>query len=234
MIEGVFRRRHLPHWDVAGHAFFVPACLAGSISATGLQSIRRKRQELEARPRPAEMTESEWEHHCGKLLFAFVDQMLDHQSPVRHLEDERQAQIVCDAFLYFAGERYQLFAFVVMPSHHHWLFLPNDDWADKARRRSTTPNARRTPREIISHSIQSYTATMCNRIRGTTGSYWQGETFDHWVRDDAELERIIGYIEGNPVAAGLTDRPENWPWSSARFRLTSGIQPGQPLVEIPR
>jgi hypothetical protein len=75
---------------------------------------------------------------------------------------------------------------------------------------------------------------MCNRIRGETGTYWQGETFDHWVRDDAELLRIIEYIEGNPVAAGLTDRPENWPWSSAPLRLATGIMPGQPLVETPR
>jgi REP element-mobilizing transposase RayT len=234
MIDGVFRRRHLPHWDVGGHAFFVTACLAGSISAAGLRSIQTKRLELEARERPAEMTETEWEHHCGKLLFAFVDRLLDYLSPVRHLADDRQAEIVRNAFLHFAGERYRLFAFVVMPSHHHWLFLPNEDWENLALQKSAAPKSRRTPREIISHSIQSYTATMCNRIRGETGTYWQGETFDHWVRDDAELLRIIEYIEGNPVAAGLTDRPENWPWSSAPLRLATGIMPGQPLVETPR
>lgn len=180
------------------------------------------------------MTETEWEHHRSKLLFAFVDQLLDYQSPVRHLADDRQADIVRNAFLHFAGERYRLFAFVVMPSHHHWLFLPKDDWANIALQKSTEPKTHRTPREIISHSIQSYTATMCNRVRGATGAYWQGETFDHWVRDEAELLRIIGYIEGNPVAAGLTDRPENWPWSSARLRLATGVKPGQPLVEVGR
>ena len=34
------------------------------------------------------------------------------------------AEIVRNAFLHFADERYHLLAFVVMPSLHHWLFLP--------------------------------------------------------------------------------------------------------------
>ena len=41
----IFRRRHLPHWDVPGATYFVTACLADSIPAQGLLSIR----ELEAR-----------------------------------------------------------------------------------------------------------------------------------------------------------------------------------------
>ena len=44
---------------------------------------------------------------------------------------------------------------------------------------------------------------MCNRVRGESGNYWQSETFDHWARDDAEMYRIIEYIERNPVHAGL-------------------------------
>jgi hypothetical protein len=49
---GVFRRRHLPHWDVAGHPFFVTACLEGSISASGLKEIRQYREYLAKQPRP--------------------------------------------------------------------------------------------------------------------------------------------------------------------------------------
>jgi hypothetical protein len=51
---------------------------------------------------------------------------------------------------------------------------------------------------------------------GFTGSYfWQDESFDHWVRNPAEWEKIRTYIERNPVSAGLVARPEDWPWSSA-------------------
>ncbi len=231
--NGIFRQRHLPHWDVEGKPFFITACLEGSIPAAGLKRIRQYRMELDVRPKPDQMSDDEWEHRKRKLLFALVDEVLDQRGPIQHLADERQAEIVQNAFLHFAGERYKLLAFVIMPSHHHWLFLPDEQWSVKAVQSSTQSDGhRRTPREIVSHSIQSYTATMCNRIRGESGSYWQTETFDHWVRDEAEMLRIINYIENNPVKAGLVDRPELWRWSSARLRFNVGTRPVEPIVKV--
>ena len=52
---------------------------------------------------------------------------------------------------------------------------------------------------------------------GLTGRpFWQDESFDRLVRNDAEFERIVDYIERNPVMAGLAATPEEYPWSSAR------------------
>ncbi|MEO8496210.1 MAG: hypothetical protein ABI614_14165, partial [Planctomycetota bacterium] len=150
-----------------------------------------------------------------------------------HLEDEQQAKIVQDAFLYFADERYRLLAFVVMPSHHHWLFLPNEAWATKAIKQAEAKGEKyRTPREIISHSVQSFTATMCNRVRHATGIYWQHETFDHWARDEHEMMKIIRYIENNPVVAQLCATPENYRWSSARLRKERGLGPTDPISKV--
>ena len=50
---------------------------------------------------------------------------------------------------------------------------------------------------------------------GATGPFWQRESYDHWVHDLDELERIIAYVEANPVKAGLIKAPEDWPFSSA-------------------
>ena len=120
-----------------------------------------------------------------------------------------------------------------MPSHHHWLFLPDESWAiDAVRMATANGRQEKTPREIISHSIQSYTATMCNRVRGATGQYWQQETFDHWARDEAEMLRIIRYIEMNPVKAGLVRSPEEYPWSSARVRHQLGLRPNDPIPKV--
>lgn len=226
--QGVFRRRQLPHWDVDGKPVFVTACLEGSVSAAGLSRIRRYRDELAQRARPPDIKEREWERKKHKLVFQIVDELLDHQSPVQHLADDRQSKIVRDAFLHFADERYKLLAFAVMPSHHHWLFLPDEAWSLDVVEQ-LRGSKMRTPREIISHSIQSYTGSMCNRIRGESGSYWQTETFDHWARDEAEALRIIHYIENNPVTAGLVSRPEDWRWSSASIRVKAGLQPGDAI-----
>lgn len=230
MIEqGITRRRKLPHVDVEGKPTFITACLNGSLPAAGLKQIRAYREELNARPKPENMNLSQWEMKKHKLVFKLVDSLLDGDCPVEHLKDDRLAEIVQNAFLHFAGERYRLFAFVVMPSHHHWVFLPDEKWAEELAIRGADKEKPRTPREVISHSIQSYTSTKCNRILGVSGSFWQTETFDHYARDEAELMRIIHYIEQNPVVAGLAQKAEDYRWSSAHFRKQLKLKPGEAI-----
>jgi REP element-mobilizing transposase RayT len=45
--------------------------------------------------------------------------------------------------------------------------------------------------------------------------FWQDESYDRAVRNEAEFQRIVRYIEWNPVKAGLVTTPEAFPWSSA-------------------
>jgi putative DNA methylase len=54
-----------------------------------------------------------------------------------------------------------------------------------------------------------------NLLLGRTGAFWQHESYDHWVRNEREFNRIVAYIEENPVSAGLAAAVEDWPWSSA-------------------
>ena len=225
-MDGLFRRRNLPHWDVLGHPVFITGCLQGSISHSGMKQIEDYRNQLERKPCLDAFAVDEWEHRKQKLLFAFIDNLLDHHSPVKHFEEDRLAEIVANAFLYFAGVRYSLLAFVVMPSHHHWLFMIDEPWseADQATR-AAQGKRKQTPREVISHSIQSYTANECNKYLGQSGRFWQQETYDHWSRDDEETLGIIAYIENNPVSAGLVNKPEHYRWSSAYYR-SLGILPG--------
>jgi type I restriction enzyme R subunit len=132
---------------------------------------------------------------------------------------------VVDAMFHFAGQRYDLFAYVVMPSHLHWLFRPLPRWVD------TLADDRPTPRERITYSLNRFTATACNRLLKVTGAFWQTESYDHWVRDGDELERIIRYIEENPVKARLVAAAELWRFSSARARRLTATESGVPLPE---
>ena len=52
-------------------------------------------------------------------------------------------------------------------------------------------------------------------LRRTGQTFWQDESYDHWVRTRNEVEKIVRYIEWNPVKAGLAKTPEDWPWSGA-------------------
>jgi hypothetical protein len=51
------------------------------------------------------------------------------------------------------------------------------------------------------------------------------------VQDEDELERIIDYVELNPVKAGLVKSREQWEFSSAYVRERFGIPIGHPLVK---
>jgi hypothetical protein len=69
-------------------------------------------------------------------------------------------------------------------------------------------------------TLKGFTAREANKLLGRTGQpFWQAESYDHWVRDPAEAERIRAYIESNPVKAGLVARAEDYPWSSAHGRV---------------
>jgi type I restriction enzyme R subunit len=191
-----------------------------------LLDVERYRAELEARPRPADKNPSDWAAECWKRVFARCEAWLDDQPAVCHLSDPRLAQIVVDAMYHFAGERYDLLAFVVMPSHIHWAFQPIEAWAERA----IAKDPKRTPREQLLHSLNRFTAYECNKILQIQGTFWQHESYDHWVRDAEELERIILYIEANPVKARLVPAPEQWPFSSAAYRRRAQTELGVPLL----
>jgi putative transposase len=223
--EEVIRRRDLPHWDVPHAAFFITTCLEGSIPARGLLDLNNYRAELTRRPRPEGKCEQEWRVEQWKRGFARAERWLDQEPAVRFLEDLRLARLVVDTLYHFAGQRYDLLAFVVMPSHYHWVFQPREQWVACRKK-----GDKRTPREEIIHSANLFTATQCNRVLGRKGTFWQHEPYDHWIRDVHELERIIRYIEANPVKAGLVSDPAEWECSSAHDRIKYGLEFGEPLL----
>jgi len=91
-----------------------------------------------------------------------------------------------------------LHAYVLMADHVHVLFT------------------RLAPLSHITAWIKGSTARQANLILGCSGApFWQNESFDHWVRNPGEWQKIHEYIERNPVTAGLVSRPEDWQWSSA-------------------
>jgi len=115
-----------------------------------------------------------------------------------YLRQERIAQIVVDSLRRGVElGHYSLRAWVVMANHVHVLLLPKV-----------------APSRLL-QSLKGYTAREANRVLGRAGEiFWQAESYDHWVRDQGELEKIVAYIENNPVKAGLVARAQDYRWSS--------------------
>ena len=53
-----------------------------------------------------------------------------------------------------------------------------------------------------------------NRRLDQTGHVWQGR-FYSTALDESHLWAAVGYVERNPVRAGMVRRAEKYPWSSA-------------------
>jgi putative transposase len=131
--------------------------------------------------------------------FVCYDRALDEaRTGPLWLKDPRIAEAILSVLR--EGQRRDLFAlraYAVMANHVHVLLAP------------------RAPLERITQQIKGASAREANLILVRTGEpFWQKESFDHWVRNPSEWQKIRAYIERNPVAAGLVPKPEDWPWSS--------------------
>jgi len=112
------------------------------------------------------------------------------------------AAIVEQSFLTFDGERYRLHAWTIMPNHVHVLLGVNEE---------------STLSDIVA-SWKKFTARHCNQQLGRSGSFWQTDYWDRFIRNDAHFEAAIRYIDNNPVTAGLAKTPADWAWGSARLK----------------
>jgi REP element-mobilizing transposase RayT len=148
--------------------------------------------------------------------FAAWDRLLDAAGtgPV-WLRDPAIAEIV-EGVLRTEGDvmgRFRLHAWVVMANHVHALVTPCVAVAEMAR------------------FVKGRSGRLANQVLGRKGRpFWQDESFVRPVSGAAEFRRIVGYIERNPVRAGLVLRPAEYPWSSlGRRGLATECAPGRCL-----
>jgi REP element-mobilizing transposase RayT len=137
----------------------------------------------------------------ARQAFVWMDRYLDSaRGGPLYWKRPLIAQLVVDSIHYGAQhlQYYELEAFVVMANHCTC-------WCCRAY----------APGRFL-QTLKGYTAREANRLLGRTGQpFWQAESYDHVVRDDRESDRIQGYIENNPVKAGLVANAEDHFWSSA-------------------
>lgn len=136
---------------------------------------------------------------------AYLDQMTHGPTWLR---DPVIAGIVIQEMQRLHGTHYDIVAFCVMPNHVHLLVdcaLYDDEKRDNKRHPS-----------VLSHALKllkGRSARYANQHLERSGSFWQDESYDHFVRDGGELERIVWYILNNPVKAGLVNAWDEWPYS---------------------
>jgi REP-associated tyrosine transposase len=108
-----------------------------------------------------------------------------------------EREVVAAELRHRQGQRYEIYAHVIMNDHVHVLVQP------MAEERL----------EKIVHSWKSFTAHSLQSRHGRRGRIWQGEYFDRVVRDDKEFVQKFDYIVSNPWKRWpqLADYPWVWP-----------------------
>ena len=130
-----------------------------------------------------------------------IENYLDQGCGSCLLRDQRAATLVEENWLHFDGKDYRLLAWVVMPNHVHLLV---EIW--------------QSPQAQLVKNWKGFTARRINRALGRRGKLWQDDYWDRYIRGEAHYRKVVHYIEWNPVKAGLVKAPDQWPFSSARFR----------------
>jgi putative transposase len=228
-------RRNLPHWFVPDAWHFVTYRLADTIPVAILHQLRETRDTRWQQEKNAGNVTPALREQLHKQFFAAYDRFLDHSRDIDWLARPKIAALIRGNLYHHHGRKYHLLAYCIMPNHVHVLFRPLDaEAAEKATEADFSdekPDSKGALANIM-HSLKSYTANEANKLLQRTGQFWQHESYDHWVRDEGELERIVAYIVWNPVKANLVSKPHDWNFSSAHDRwLQDGEEEGFLLLQ---
>ena len=96
----------------------------------------------------------------------------------------------------------EIWAWCLMPNHVHLIAVPE---SEEGLARAIGEAHRRYTRRI-------------NFREKWRGHLWQ-ERFASFPMNESYLLAAARYVEMNPVAAGIVERPEEYPWSSAQSHL---------------
>ena len=218
LLSGVHSRGYLPHVKREGASYFVTFRLDDSLPREVLLKFQARRaqrlRQLLAPPGPAKKAgPQDSEDEIERDYRRQVERFLDRGVGSCWLRRPDLADLVAAALRHFDGQRYHLSAWAVMPNHVHAVLWP-------------------MPNHLLGDILQSwkgYTARQANRRLQRTGqTFWQPESFNHWIRSEEEKAKICRYIVNNPVTARLCATPEAWRWSSAWPGWRSPPQKSQP------
>ena len=201
----------LPHWEVVDGRYFVTLHLSGAIPEQGQERIHQLSEELHRLP----ADDLEGRLRISRHIFAEMEEWLDRAAPRSYLQEPAIAEMVMESIAFRQQRDWNMFEFVVMPTHLHLFF-----------------EVLRGSLKTVMEQFKRWTGHEAAKLADLDGGrFWQDEWFDHWSRSDEEDERTTRYIRRNPEKARLVSRYLDWPygsWQTGSSREPSGSRSGEP------
>lgn len=226
-----FYERHLPHIHPPDAVFFVTFRLADSIPQSVIREYKAKKNWLDN-----ELTRIRRQNSAGthekqiqsllefrRARFKRFEDILDagENSPL-WLDNDAVKKIVAAKLIEDDLKKYRLDAFCIMSNHVHVVLKPNLSQNDlrevKLNGRPQFIGGEDTLPKIM-QSLKGLTARQSNFVLNRTGSFWETESYDHYVRNDKEFYRVVKYTLNNPVKAGLVNHWQDWAGTYLAERL---------------
>lgn len=211
-----FHRRNLPHFYRTNSTYFITYRLKDSIPISKINELRN-RNEFNR-----DFKTKEEKYHSYEKYFEEYDKLLDNNRKKRYLSNPKVAEVVRKSLHYYDHREYKLICYTIMPNHVHLVFhlLENTQTGmsvlqdkDVTQSFKAERNSEQERISKIMQSIKGYSSREANIILNRKGSFWQSESYDHIVRDENELEKIIKYVIYNPVKVNLVEKWEDWKYS---------------------
>ena len=137
-----------------------------------------------------------------RQVFSEMEVWLDRAERADRLQVHAVAKMVMDAVEFRNHRIWNLFEYVIMPSHLHLFF------------ELVQPGLKKHLEQF-----KRWTGHEAAKLLHLDGDrFWQDEWFDHWSRSDEQDERIIEYIRRNPEKTMLVRNHLDWPYGGWRAR----------------
>ncbi len=192
----LFYHRNLPHIQPENGFFFITYRLAFSLPKNKLWEIQQKHRNL---------FENKVlnNYQRDSRLFKYYDDILAKELPQpKWLDIKEIADLVKENLHYHHQKRYELICYTIMPNHVHLVIYPlknkNNNFFSLA---------------AILKWHKNYTALKANKVLKRSGRFWHHENYDHFIRNEKELNKIINYIVYNPVKGKLVNKITDWPYT---------------------
>ncbi|MFA3783272.1 transposase [Melioribacteraceae bacterium 4301-Me] len=217
MQNNYFYKRHLPHYQFPGYSYHVVFRLKNSIPLKVIEKLKiekeRELSKIASLPQGYDKKDKYLKYQQNYFL-QFDSLLANNSNGPKWLSIEEVAEIVREAIHYRDNKVYDLICYTIMPNHVHVIFTPLVKQERNIVSQQTTKNFVVTK---ILQELKKHTALECSKILGASGAFWQGESYDHMIRNENELLETISYVLNNPVKAGLVEKWEEWKWSYCKY-----------------
>jgi putative transposase len=200
----------LPHILPYGATFFVTFNLQGAIPKAVLAKLAEQRKFWLNQIQKTEEGDAKEkliaEH---KRQFANYDKYLDNptDSPL-WLKEEAVANIVAAEIMKMEQEeKWEVIAYSIMPNHVHLLVSLAVQLPENIHEFKETDYFQLND---LLQLVKGRSSRYSNLTLGRSGTFWQKDSYDHYIRNTEEFNNIVHYILQNPVKAGLVTQYSDW------------------------